>query len=352
MSLGGPKHERPLSLRRRSRTSPWLSLTIRVLLAFALIGIALAVHWFDRGGLRDNVDGKVSFVDVLYFTVITITTVGYGDIVPVTDRARLFDTFLLTPIRLFVWLIFLGTAYDFILRGAWERWRMSVLQQRLRGHVVLTGFGTSGAQAFAELLRRGANPSTIVVVDGQSEALETAKALGATILEGDATRNATLEAVRIAEARAIVVSAGRDDTSILIVLTARRLAPDVPISVVIRSQDNEALAGQAGANTVINPFSLAGLLLAGSTEGPHVAAYMMDLAASDGQVALRERPAAAHEVGAPLAAITSGAGLRIYRQGVCHGSWEPEANKLEAGDVIIEVVPGPDPGSAKMDNDR
>src|SRR3546814_4159280 len=82
----------------------------------ALIGTAIAIHWFDRGGLVDQVDGHISFGDVLYFTMITITTVGYGDIVPVTPRARMFDTIAVTPIRLFVWLIFLGTAYDFIDR--------------------------------------------------------------------------------------------------------------------------------------------------------------------------------------------------------------------------------------------
>src|SRR3546814_4128864 len=73
-------------------------------------------------------------------------------------------------------------------------------------------------------------------------------------------------------------SAGRDDTSILIVLTVRHLAPRVPISVVIRTQDNELLARQAGANNVINPVSFTGLLLAGSAQGAHVADYMADLA--------------------------------------------------------------------------
>ncbi len=81
-------------------------------------------------------------------------------------------------------------------------------------------------------------------------------------MEGNATRNAALEAARLSQARALIVSAGRDDTSILIVLTARRIAPDLPISVVIRSEDNEAIARQAGADVVINPASFAGLLLA------------------------------------------------------------------------------------------
>ncbi|ATE64562.1 potassium transporter TrkA [Rhizorhabdus dicambivorans] len=330
---------KPLTLRRRSRTPVWLSLLWRVLLALALIAVALAGHWFDRDGLRDNIDGAISFVDVLYFTMITVTTVGYGDIVPVTDQARMFDTFVVTPVRLFVWLIFLGTAYEFLFKHVWERWRMSVIQSKLRGHVVVAGYGTSGAEAVSELVRRGTDPAEIVVIDGHDQSLAAAEAIGANIIDGDATRNATLEAVQVARARAILVSAGRDDTSILIVLTARRLAPDVPISVVIRSEDNEALARQAGADTVINPASFAGMLLAGSTHGPHIADYMADLANAGGQVSLRERTVTAQEVGKSLSAISTGLGLRIYRAGACHGFWEPEVARLEAGDLIVEVVP-------------
>lgn len=334
-----PEQLRPgTTLRRKSGLPAWASLSWRVLLAFALIGVALSVHWFDRGGLRDNIDGQISFSDVLYFTMITVTTVGYGDIVPITDRARLFDTFVVTPVRLFVWLIFLGTAYDFLLRRTWERWRMATIQKNLTGHVIVAGYGTSGAEAVRELVARGTPAGKIVVIDGSAAALAAAEACGANVLEGDATRNVTLEAVRVANAAAVIVSAGRDDTSILIVLTARRLAPGVPISVVIRSEDNEALARQAGANTVINPASFAGLLLAGSTDGQHIADYLVDLAAADGRVALRERPVAADEVGHPLADIVTGLGVRIYRGEDCYGFWEIPAGHLQQGDLIVEIV--------------
>jgi voltage-gated potassium channel len=328
-----------LTLRRQSKTPIWMSLLWRVLFALGLIAIALAGHWFDRDGLRDTVDGNISFPDVLYFTMITVTTVGYGDIVPVTQQARLFDTFVVTPIRLFVWLIFLGTAYQFLFKHVWERWRMSVIQRNLRDHVIVAGFGTSGGEAVSELIRRGSDPGSIVVIDVNPGALEVAAACGATILEGDASRNATLEAVGVSRARAMIVSAGRDDTSILIVLTARRLAPETPVSVVIRAEDNEPLARQAGAATVINPASFAGLLLAGSIHGPHIADYMADLAASHGRVALNERRAAPEEFGKPLADITSGLGVRIYRGEQCFGFWEIEAAHLQPGDMIVEIVP-------------
>nr|WP_317893986.1 potassium channel family protein [uncultured Sphingomonas sp.] len=326
-------------LYRRSQTPVWLALSWRALLAFALIGIALAVHWFDRDGLRQSSGAPVTFADILYFTMITVTTVGYGDIVPVTQQARLFDTFVVTPIRLFVWLIFLGTAYDFLLKNVWQRWRMSVIQKQLSQHFVIAGFGNSGSEAASELIRRGAHPDTIVVIDENPAALRSAEALDVAVMEGNATRDAALQAVRVATASAMIVAAGRDDTSILIVLTARRIAPTLPISVVIRSQDNEAIARQAGANTVINPASFAGLLLAGSTHGAHLADYMADLAATHGRVALRERKVTDAEVGMALHAITTGLGHRIYRGDAMFSFWEREAERLEAGDVILEVVP-------------
>ena len=326
-------------LHRKSRTPVWLDLGWRLILALALIGIALAVHWFDRDGLRDQIDGHITFVDVLYFTMITVTTVGYGDIVPVTAQARMFDTFVLTPIRLFVWLIFLGTAYNFVFRRVWEKWRMSVIQRNLVGHVIVAGYGLAGVEAVAELVCRGTDPGHVVVIDEDAAALRAAETCGVTVMEGNATRDAALEAAQIARACALVVAAGRDDTSILIVLTARRLAPDVPISVVIKAHDNEAIARQAGANTVINPASFAGLLLAGSTQGAHIAEYMTDLASAGGPVALRERAVRTEEVGRALASIGTGLGQRIYRGGEGYGFWEPEAGQLKAGDIIVEVVP-------------
>jgi voltage-gated potassium channel len=331
---------KPGALRRKSMLPARVTLLLRLALALALIGVALAVHWFDREGLRDNSHpgGTIGFVDIIYFTMITVTTVGFGDIVPVTERARLFDTFVVTPIRLFVWLIFLGTAYDFMFKRVWERWRMGVIQDKLHDHVVVAGYGVSGAEAVRELVARGADAARIVVIDEREPALEAAESCGVAVLSGDATRNAVLEAVKLERARALIVSAGRDDTSILIVLTARRIAPKVPISVVIRSDDNEALARQAGANTVINPASFAGLLLAGSTHGPHIADYMADLAAADGSVALRERAVTAEEVGQPLSAITSGIGVRVHRGENVHPFWDDATHALQAGDHILEIV--------------
>src|SRR6476659_3004982 len=152
------------SLQRRAPRS-WNGFAVRVAVSCLLVALAFAILWFDRDGLRDNVDGHLSFADVVYFTMITVSTVGYGDIVPVSERARLIDAFLITPIRIFLWLIFLGTAAEFLITHRLENWRMRQIQRTLHDHIVLAGFGRSGQKTLEELLAAGTAVRRIVVVD-------------------------------------------------------------------------------------------------------------------------------------------------------------------------------------------
>ena len=217
---------------------------------------------------------------------------------------------------------------------------MARIQRQLSNHIVILGFGTSGSEAARELRDRGISPKCIVVVEPSPARIAEAEELGFNVLQGDATRDELLTDIRVGDAQAILVSAGRDDSSILIVLTARHLAPKVPISVVIRNADNELLARQAGADTVINPVSFTGFLLAGSAQGAHTADYISDLATISGAVHLNERPILPEEVGHSIDDLTGrGRGLRIYRKGQPYGFWEEEAQNLQLGDLIVEVVP-------------
>lgn len=327
-------------LRRAVSVPVWGDLGIRLALALALVFLVVLIHWADREGLVDAHDGHVSFLDVVYFTMISITTTGFGDIAPISDRSRLVEAVIVTPIRFAVIFIFVGTAYNFIIRRSWEKFRMKRIQEQLSGHIVVLGFGVSGSEAVNELIERGTDPREIVVMDTSEERLHHAEALGCNVIEADASRDEALMAVRIKEAQTVLVSAGRDDASILIVLTVRHLAPDVPISVVVRADDNEVLAKQAGADNVINPVRFTGLLLAGSAQGAHIADYLADLASVSGRVQLVERPVRPEEVGRPLSELsTGGRGLRIYRNGGAHGFWEHEASIMQAGDIVVEIRP-------------
>ena len=206
-------------LRRQVRIPVWGDLGIRTGLAFGLIALVIAIHWWDRAGLVDNYDDHISFLDVVYFTMISITTTGFGDIAPISDRARLIEAVIVTPVRIAVLFIFVGAAYDFVIKRSWEKWRMARIQEQLKDHVVVLGYGTSNSQSLGELMARGVDPRCIVVIDPSEDRLIEAEKLGVNVMAADATRDETLKAVRIAQAASVLVSAGRDQAVASVVLT-------------------------------------------------------------------------------------------------------------------------------------
>ena len=327
-----------MTLRRKAPVRPWVQFGIRMAILFALLAFIIVFHWIERDSLKDNFDNDISFADIIYFTMISATTTGYGDVVPVTERARLFDALIVTPIRIFFILILAGTAYTFVIKQTWNRWLMKMIQKNLRDHILLAGFGVSNDKALEELLAGGVDPRRIVIIDMSQDAVDRAANCGVAVLLGDASRDETLQAAHVERASALLVSAGRDDSAILIVLTARKLAPELNISVTIRVADNEDIAKQAGADTVINPVSFAGLLLASSLRGPHRAEYIADLATSEGSVELRERVVEQHEVGQSADEICTGQAVRLIRDGKPHGPKDAAFSRLIPGDRVLEII--------------
>src|SRR3546814_12463079 len=133
-------------LRRMSKWPIWADLITRLGVAFFLIAIVVLVHWIDRAGLRDSHDGQISFLDVVYFTMISFTTTGFGDITPVSDRSRLIEAVIVTQIRIMVLFILIGTAYQFATTQIWVHWRTARIHAELSNHILSLGFGASGAQ--------------------------------------------------------------------------------------------------------------------------------------------------------------------------------------------------------------
>ena len=204
---------------------------------------------------------------------------------------------------------------------------MKKIQRNLCDHIVVAGYGTKNGRAVKELIDLGTSPDDIVVIDSSEDRLEKAKALGCAVLNGDATRDETLQAVQIERAKLLIISAGRDDTSILICLTARHLAPDLRISLAVNAEDNEVPAKRAGADVVVNPLDFAGLLLATTHGGQHIADYLADLASRQGKVQLIERDVRPEEIGTALKDISDGLGVRIIRDGQPYGFWRPQVRR-------------------------
>ncbi len=323
----------------RSGLSPERTLAARAGLIVLLLFTVIAVFWFDRDGLKDQIDGHISFADILYFAMITVTTVGYGDIVPVSDTARLIDAFAVTPIRIFIWFIFLGTAYEFVVQKIVEDFRMSRLQKHLTDHVVLCGYGHSGSIAAKETVARGLPPERVVAIDLSEERVRMAAEAGFIGLRGDATSEELLTMARVQAAKAVIVSTARDDTAVLVILTVRHLSKTAKIIASVKEGENIKLAQLSGADLVISPPRIGGFLLADAVETRHATPFLCDLMSTAGEVELHERTARSDEVGKTMAAVTRGMVVQVHSQGRDVPFSERHRYVIQPGDTLLLIDP-------------
>jgi len=320
-----------------AEANPGRVLAVRALVIFGLFALVTGVLWLDRDGIRDQIDGELSFVDLVYFVVVSLTTVGYGDIVPVTERARLIDAIIITPARLLVWLVFVGTAFELFFHKGLERIRMARLQQQLKDHVVICGYGHSGRTAAAELVRRGTSPAQVVIVDTNEHLLQEAATAGHIGLKGDATMDRVLRDAGVERAGAVILCTGRDDTNALAVLTVRQINPRTRVITDAHEEENAPLLRQAGADVTVSPSQISGFLLADSVSHRHVTDFVLDVLSSGGRLLLNERPAREEELGKAAGVVGDSMIVRIYRDGKPVGFWEPEGQVIRVGDVVLAL---------------
>lgn len=321
----------------KADAAPGRTLVQRIGVVLFLFVLVVGVLWWDRAGIKDNIDGHMSFSDVVYFTAITITTVGYGDIVPVSDRARLIDALFITPIRLFIWFIFLGTAYQFVVSKMLEGYRMAKLQRRLNDHIIVCGYGHTGRSAALELAAKGYPKENVIAVDSSEAAVQHAVEDGFVVLRGDATREGMLQQAGIERAQAVIVTPGRDDTAILTVLTVRQLNSTVKVIASVKEVENIKLTKQGGADVIISPSQVSGYLISDAINRRFTVDYLYDLMTAGGEVTLIERPVKPEEIGQTARAVDDGLVAGIYRGGQRIDCWSVEQTPRQAGDVLLII---------------
>src|SRR5689334_25380008 len=173
--------------------SPLLALLQRLAIALGALVITALIVYFGRNGYRDAYgEGEITLADAFYYATVSVSTTGYGDIVPVSDTARLITTIVVTPLRLIFLITFVGTTVELLTERSRQAFQVQRWRARVRDHTVIVGFGTKGRAAVETLLGEGAEPTNIVVVDTDRARLDAASALGLVTVTGNATRSSVL----------------------------------------------------------------------------------------------------------------------------------------------------------------
>lgn len=316
--------------------SPVRAIVKRVIGASAALLLAVLIVYLDRDGYRDVNEDGVSLLDSFYYATVSLSTTGYGDITPATSSARLVNVLVITPLRVLFLIVLVGTTLEVLTERSRQALRIQKWRRIVRDHVVVVGYGTKGRSAVAALLGDGVEPGSIVVVDTVQESLDAASAIGLVTVHGSGTRNDVLRVAGAARARAIVVAPNRDDTAVLITLTARELAPKAQIVASVRERENEHLLKQSGADSVVVSSETAGRLLGMATATPTVVAMVEDLLTPDAGLAIAERDVEPGEIGGSPRHL-SDIVLGVVRGGKLFRVDAPEADAIEPGDRLLYV---------------
>jgi voltage-gated potassium channel len=325
----------------RRQTSPMGVLGRRLAIAIGLAAFVALVAYLGRSGYRDSGGGEIGVLDAIYYATVSITTTGYGDIVPVTDGARLVTALVVTPARVVFLILLVGTTLEFLAEDARERLRIRRWRASLNDHIIVCGFGTKGKSAVEALLAAGTRPDQVVVIDNDLEAVASARAAGLAVVTASAERTSALEEAGVRAARAVVVAPDRDDSAVLITLTARELNRAATIVSAVREEENAHLLRESGADSVITSSAAAGRLLGLATNTPRLVDVLEDLLKVGEGLDLVERDPTPDELagrgsarGQLVVAVIRGDDLLRFD--------EPEAAQLREGDRLVCLCSQPD----------
>jgi len=316
---------------------PLRKIARRLAIALALITLVAGVTYAERDGYIDPEDDEVSLLDAFYYSTVSITTTGYGDIRPVTDSARFVTTVIVTPARVLFLILLVGTTLEILAERSRQAFRLLRWRRGLRNHTIICGYGTKGQSAVRTLLGKRVDAQDIVVIDERPEARARASEDGLATIAGSAAQEQILRDAGCAEARSIIVAVDRDDTAVLVTLTARELNERATIVGAVREEENAHLLHQSGADGVITSSGAAGRLLGLSSETPQVVEVLEDLLTVGEGLDVSEREIEAHEAGneteKPLDCVT----LAVVRDGELLRFDDPRIGTLRAGDRVVEL---------------
>jgi len=319
------------------RSAPLRALGVRLAVAVALILFIVLVVYLDRDGYRDvNGDG-LTLIDCFYYTVVSLSTTGYGDITPATQSARLINVLIVTPARVLFLIILVGTTLELLTHQYRNTVRLARWRRNLKNHVIVCGYGTKGRSAVRALVEDGIDKKHIVVIEPSPAGVRRANDDGLVAIEGTGTRSADFTQADVRDAQAVIIATHTDESAVLIALTARQLTSgSVRIIAAVREDENAPLLRQSGADVVVTSSSSAGRLLGLSILSPHAGAVMEDLLTVGSGLDLAERPVTKAEAGRSprecadlVVAVVRGRRLLNFT--------DPDAATLQRGDRLIVI---------------
>ncbi len=319
------------------RSTPARELGKRILLALLILAVTVGIVYVDRDSYTDSADGVVSFVDSIYYSTVTITTTGYGDITPVTPHARLINSIIVAPLRILFLVLLVGTTLQVLANEGRRIFRDTRWRKHMRNHVVVIGYGTKGRSAVGTLVDNGTNPAQVVVIDSRPASITEANIKGYAAIEGDATRREILRRAEIIRAREVVITLDRDDSAILVTLTVRQLNPSAHVVVAVREDDNAPLLRQSGANAVITSSEAVGRLLGLSAVSPNLGIVIEDLLASKEGLEVVERQVTKDEVGKSSDDVRGERVVAVVRNRTLRRFYDPTVATLQTGDQVVVV---------------
>lgn len=322
--------------------SPWWQLTKRLMLAVGILVVTVGLVYFDRGGYYDGNDSahhfKMDLVDSIYYSTVTLSTTGYGDIAPLATHSRLINAFIFTPLRIVFLALLIGTTLEVLATQGREMFRVARWRKHMSDQIVIIGYGTKGRSAAQTLVRNGADREAIVVVDSSVTAKGEAHADGLAVVIGDATRREVLRRAGVERSKQVIITVARDDATVLATLTVRQLNPSAYIVAAVRESANVPLIRQSGANSVITSSDAVGRLLGLSSKSPTLGAVMEDLLTYGDGLEVAERDILVSELGKQPQSLPDQV-IAVVRDEKVYRYYEPTVGQLARGDRLVVVRP-------------